>query len=733
MTSFTPQASSYGNGTSQNHVTTASNVTLSGGNHTIEGNQIGFAFASSCNSALISYTDAQYSFLMSSSTTYVTNRHSTQYLSFSGTSCSTSVTDTFCGHPYGTAFCTSYTTTVTYYYTTPSTVTTQASWTGTPPLCSINESDCSLLETVYTSSLSAWSANHSLHYPKDVQCTTTPYDPCAGQCGMTAGNARLLYWPVTTTNGDFCAQNGTTVTATPTGDGPNTVVFEGTTLTSPTVYMSLQMIGAEVVLQETASCGPTYNNVLVPMQPSELSSRTGYQNFGVASFNLANLNSPLPYGVYTDQWKCQPNPLDQCPVVAGAYNPLLDIPWKKLTHLDPYYSSCTYGGRYGAYDPPQAVQTAAGLTPEATTTASSTPHSSSAEKQQPGSTAPAPGPGPTTSADAAHISSTTKSSGNIGDAIASVLGLSQDPVASTTAITAIIVTAPQEDDENTSVPSQSASKSPIVIATIHGQTLSADPSAPGNVIMNGNTMVQGESLVINNTPVVVGVGKVIIGGTSTVAIPTSGPSSSSSGVVATVGSQVIRTDPANLMNVVINGVTLRPGAATYVDGTPLLVGTGTIYVPGSAIAIPEAKETPAITVAGMIVGVDISDPGALIISGQRIAPGNPAVTINGVTISLASDGDLVVGTATTNLARITGPSDFIGAPLTVSEGTNSTGSVFSSGRGTSSTQRISTLATSTSTSIKSDAAPFSFPKADRSFWMAYTGFVALIGSGALLF
>jgi hypothetical protein len=731
-TSSTPKASDHGNGASNNLTPSASNVTLSGKNSTTGTNQTGYLYASSCNSALISYSSAKWKFLESSSTTYVTNLQSTQYLSWSGTDCSTTVTTTLCGHPYGTANCEPYTTTETYYFTTPTTITTQASWTGTPPSCSINTSDCFLLESEYTSSLSSWSANTSLQYPKDVQCTTTPFDPCAGPCGITAGTARLLYWPVTTTNGDFCAQNGSTVTVSPTGDGPNTVVFEGTTLTSPTVYMSLQQVGAEVIRGATASCGPTYNNILVPMQPSELSSRTGYQNFGVASFNLANLNGPLPYDVFTAQWKCQPNPDSQCPVVAGDYNPLLEIPWQKLTHLDPYYSSCTYGGRYGADDPPQALQTAAGLTPDATTTASSTSHgSSSAAKQQPGSTANAPGPGATTSAKTAQTSTTSKSSGNAGDAIASALGLSQDPVASTTTGTATetATETPQEFAETSSTSPQSTIQSAVPIATVHGLTLSADPSTPGNVILSGKTITAGQSVVIDNTPVVVGTGNIIIGGTSTVVIPTPGTSSLGSGVIATLGSQGISTDPANPMNVVVNGITLRPGAATLIDGTPILVGTGTIYVPGSAIAVPQPKETPSITVAGMIVGADTSDPGAFVISGQRIAPGNPAVTINGVSVSLASDGELIVGTASTNLAGVTGPNGFVAAPVSTSEGTNTTGSPTSLG---SSVHSTSILGVSTSSSFESVAAAFSLANGDRWLWTAYSGLVALIGSCAVL-
>ena len=48
----------------------------------------------------------------------------------------------------------------------------------------------------------------------------------------------MLYWPATTTGGDFCALNSTLLTATLTMIGkPNTTAYSGTTLTSPTVYI----------------------------------------------------------------------------------------------------------------------------------------------------------------------------------------------------------------------------------------------------------------------------------------------------------------------------------------------------------------------------------------------------------------------------------------------------------------------------------------------------------------
>lgn len=73
-----------------------------------------------------------------------------------------------------------------------------------------------------------------------------PYAPQPGDtnkdgvedCVVEVWSAQMFYWPVTVTGGDLCNNTGTTVTAAPTGDGPNTFSLSDTILTSPTVYVS---------------------------------------------------------------------------------------------------------------------------------------------------------------------------------------------------------------------------------------------------------------------------------------------------------------------------------------------------------------------------------------------------------------------------------------------------------------------------------------------------------------
>ena len=121
--------------------------------------------------------------------------------------------------------------------------------------------------------------------------------PCySNRCYIYAQNNRILYWPITTVSGDFCAQNGTTVTQT--ANPPKTAVVDGTTLTSPTNYLSF---GAAYAMnhgdrRRKTSCGPLRKeNIILPITESFYSG--AYAEHASYSFNFADLNTyfkPLP-------------------------------------------------------------------------------------------------------------------------------------------------------------------------------------------------------------------------------------------------------------------------------------------------------------------------------------------------------------------------------------------------------------------------------------------------------
>ena len=84
----------------------------------------------------------------------------------------------------------------------------------------------------------------------------------------------MLYWPVTTVNGDLCEGNGSTVAPTPTGNGPNTFVTMGITLTSPTVYLSFSTIYATQG-GFMDYIGTTLSNTIIPFASSDISTQCG--------------------------------------------------------------------------------------------------------------------------------------------------------------------------------------------------------------------------------------------------------------------------------------------------------------------------------------------------------------------------------------------------------------------------------------------------------------------------
>ena len=267
------------------------------------------------------------------------------------------------------------------------------------PPCSVSPNDCDQLmvpyyseSASYASASSAW-LEYSISNAQNEQCTTisgfwsctVPGGPASptlspvapdcvpasicSSCQITAQSVRLLYWPQTELPDDgICPSQGginmTTFTAEPTGDGPNTQIFEGLTLTSPTAYMSFSGVGV-------SWCGTQSiikTNALISMDPQDVSSLRvvpypipgepySYGTFADQfSYNYADFNTPMPYSVYTNAWFCQD--LFPCQTMTpDSYSPILAYPTSFIELLNPMFSACTLIYDYkGVYDPPHALQ-----------------------------------------------------------------------------------------------------------------------------------------------------------------------------------------------------------------------------------------------------------------------------------------------------------------------------------------------------------------------------------------
>lgn len=94
---------------------------------------------------------------------------------------------------------------------------TDSVYTEPVPTCTIAQSACTALLSSWTSALSDHSTNDAPSPTVSPHCSA--YRPCnevPNYCFIYGRGMKLYYWPVTTTSGDFCAYNGSTVFASPT-------------------------------------------------------------------------------------------------------------------------------------------------------------------------------------------------------------------------------------------------------------------------------------------------------------------------------------------------------------------------------------------------------------------------------------------------------------------------------------------------------------------------------------
>lgn len=247
-----------------------------------------------------------------------------------------------------------------------STVVTQGLPTFTPAPCSMSPTDCMYL--YYNTSLSA----------DDVvllgACGSPAhlYQPCL----IGGGPVRLAYFPVTTTNGDLCLGNGSTITSM---DGPSTIDALGTTLTSGSVYLSFQTLYA---YQDgfDVRIGPNFTDFILPLPSSAISTQCGgwfsAQGAGTA-VNWADFNSPVPASAYACENRCTTElsyivvngtghrytPPPQCYTIWDDFNPALAVP-TEARDLVPEWSTCSFWDAVlpnFLFDPPIALRPAGAI------------------------------------------------------------------------------------------------------------------------------------------------------------------------------------------------------------------------------------------------------------------------------------------------------------------------------------------------------------------------------------
>lgn len=189
-------------------------------------------------------------------------------------------------------------------------------------------------------------------------------------CRVSGSNVKLLYWPPATVSG----RNSSFITSSPDTNAIVTAVAHGTTLTSPTVYISFDR------LHGSDSCsviGKTLSNVIVPISnTATLNSLWGWDRYwglqSTASFNFTDLYvTPVPDSLYMSQPRCASSSTSiwySCLRYGGGgpqicqdarssknlcattlpYEPVISIP-HEVQQLQPEWAGCI-GGLLGVYE-----------------------------------------------------------------------------------------------------------------------------------------------------------------------------------------------------------------------------------------------------------------------------------------------------------------------------------------------------------------------------------------------
>lgn len=190
----------------------------------------------------------------------------------------------------------------------------------TPQPCSIPENEC---QALYNQNASMFFVSYSSICNLSSTSTTTHTYATASAgglcslCYLRAKSARLLYWPVRTVegSGNICNSSVQTAGLPMTGDGPNTFVTDGITITSPSVGISFASVS------RVDGCFTTLESTVIVVPASEvMSARSARALYDHEPFRYQDLNYKCQPANSSTSW-IQDEPGDDCfqQVPAAAY------------------------------------------------------------------------------------------------------------------------------------------------------------------------------------------------------------------------------------------------------------------------------------------------------------------------------------------------------------------------------------------------------------------------------
>ena len=313
--------------------------------------------------------------------------------------------------------------------------------------------------------------------------------------------------------------------------------------------------------------------------------------------------------------------------IVGQWAPcyaILAIPTKVLD-LQPEWSTCVNGkGVTGVHDPPYALTPVAG--------AAFTPP-------------PTPSPGSST------IPPATSPSLVQGPSSTRAMFAPSTVTAMEPSRTSITVQATKTADPPSSQPGDPAPLSTVDPPAVEPVDPALESTADPTTVVRAS---QGQSHLVSSTTTMEQVSKAPVvpsGGTIPAPeAPGSVPSRGDATSIAPAGASEI---------VVVAGTTLTPGgAAATVSGTPISLDPSGVIMVGTSTLVAAHATAAAFAIGSVTVAVHTSD---IVVGGATLLPGAPAVTVDGMPVSLGT-GVLVVGTRTETFSPDSAsPTDGLGA------------------------------------------------------------------------
>ncbi|TGO49120.1 hypothetical protein BCON_0220g00060 [Botryotinia convoluta] len=461
-------------------------------------------------------------------------------------------------------------------------------------------------------------------------------------CHIFAGTVQLSYFPQASGNITY----------------PSTYYNKaiGITMTSPSMYMVINTISG---YNSCGQVGPTMSNVIISMDPSDVSTIARYtasdQQVNTTPAALLTLSDIISGCSTITMTESSTNgAIQSMHAMDNDYNrcfPALAIPTPQIESLGlPYYRHCGQdNARLGLFDPPGAVPPVNALLP----VTSATP---AASTSIPASTAQSPSPNQPSKTSTVNSPSSTstsdlqvpKSSSVPSDTSVPTLEALSSNVLSTSVLAVQAPTTTVDSPQPVSSVPVIPANTPIPIATIASSVISAIPG-DSTVVVGGQTAsLVGAPITISSSIVQLTPSGLVI------ANENGDPSQSSVYTIPTTRAVASAASPSKIatlaggeiISAILDASTLIMAGQTITSGAPAITLSGSNSI--VSLGIPTAAPVPAVvssaiaTLAGGEVVSAGADASNVILGSQTLVLDGPVITLSNSAVATLGAADLIV-------------------------------------------------------------------------------------------